>query len=113
MILSTLFIVLNTYFLSRELYWFMIFPVVLLVILAAFIALDVLVLVIIFCTPLSVLLQQFDFGVAISIPTEPLLFGVMIIYIMRLFYEITCMSYKYERKIVFSVYVPANLSGGQ
>jgi len=87
MIFSTIFILLNAFYISREQYWFMLAPVVLLVILTSFLALDVVMLVIVFCTPLSVLLQQSDFGVAISLPTEPLLFGVMIIYILRLFYE--------------------------
>lgn len=96
MICSTLFIVLNTFFIAREMYWFMLFPVLLLVILAAFVALDILVLAIVFLTPLSVILQQSEFGVAISVPTEPLLFGVMIIYILRLFYE-----GKVEKKIFF------------
>jgi O-antigen ligase len=77
-------------------YWFMVFPVVLLVVLTAFLALDVLVLFIVFCTPLSIILQQYDFGVAISVPTEPLLFGVMIVYLMRLLYE-----GKVEKKLFF------------
>ena len=96
MLFSTIFIALNTFFIAKEIYWFMAFPVLLLVILTAFIALDVLMLVIIFLTPLSVILQQYDFGAAISVPTEPLLFGVMVIYILRLFYE-----GKAERKILF------------
>ena len=87
MVFSTIFIVLNTYFIAKEVYWFMLFPAVLLAVFTAFLALDVLVLVIVFCTPLSVILQQSDFGVALSVPTEPLLFGVMIIYFMRLLYE--------------------------
>lgn len=96
MIFSTLFIVLNTFFIAKEMYWFMIIPVVFLVVLTAFIALDILVLFIVFLTPFSILLQQSDFGVAISIPTEPLLFGVMIIYFLRLLYEGTV-----EKKLLF------------
>ncbi|MFI5164336.1 MAG: O-antigen ligase family protein [Bacteroidia bacterium] len=96
MIFSTLFIVLNTFFISKEIYWFMIFPVILLVVLTAFIALDVLVLIIIFFTPLAITLHDYDFGVSLSLPTEPLLFGVMTIYILRLFYE-----GKVEKKIFF------------
>lgn len=96
MIFSTLFILLNTFFIAKEMYWFMILPVVLLAVLTAFIALDMLMLVIVFLTPLSVILQQSDFGVAISVPTEPLLFGVMVIYIIRLFYE-----GQVEKKIFF------------
>ncbi|MBI3501898.1 MAG: O-antigen ligase family protein [Bacteroidetes bacterium] len=96
MLFSTLFIVLNTFFIAKEMYWFMVLPVLLLVVLTAFVALDVLVLVIVFLTPLSIILRESDFGVAISLPTEPLLFGVMLIYILRLFYE-----GKIERKIFF------------
>lgn len=96
MLLSVSFIALNTFFIAREFYWFMLLPVVLLSILAAFVALDLLLLTIVFLTPFSVILQHYDFGVAIALPTEPLLFGVMIIYILRLFYE-----GKIERKIFF------------
>src|SRR6185503_16504169 len=96
MLFSTMFIVVNTFFIAKEMYWFMAFPVILLVVLTAFIALDVLMLVIVFLTPLSVILQQSDFGVAVSVPREPLLFGVMLIYILRLFYE-----GKVEKKIFF------------
>ncbi len=87
MIFSTLFIVLNTFFIAKEMFWFMAIPVIFLVVVTAFVALDVLVLLIVFLTPFSILLQQYDFGVAIAIPTEPLLFGVMIIYFLRMLYE--------------------------
>ena len=87
MIFSMLFILLNTFFISREQYWFMISPVILLVVLTSFLALDIVILLIVFFTPLSIILQESDFGAAISVPTEPLLFGVMIIYILRLSYE--------------------------
>ena len=96
MLSSVAFIVLNTIFIAKENYWFMLFPLALLVMFAAVVALDILMLAIVFLTPLSVILQQYDFGVAISIPTEPLLFGVMLIYILRLFYE-----GKVDRKIAF------------
>ena len=96
MIFSTLFIVLNTFFIAKEFYWFMLLPLALLAVLTSFIALDMLLLVIVFFTPLSIILQENDFGVAISVPTEPLLFGVMIIYILRLVYE-----GKVNRKILF------------
>ena len=107
MIFSTMFIVLNTIFIAKEIYWFMIVPVIFLVAVTAFVALDVLVLFIVFLTPLSVILQQNDFGAAISIPTEPLLFGVMLIYLLRL-----CYAGKLERAIFFhpvTIAILANL----
>ena len=96
MIFSTLFIVLNTFFIAQEIYWLMVLPMVLLIAFTAFVALDVLVLVIVFLTPIAVTIHDSNFGVSISLPTEPLLFGVTVIYILRLFYE-----GKVERKIFF------------
>ncbi|HEY4799160.1 MAG TPA: O-antigen ligase family protein, partial [Bacteroidia bacterium] len=96
MLLSTLFIVLNTYFIAKEFYWFMLLPIILIVVITAFVALDILLFSIVFFTPLSINLQHGDFGVSLSLPTEPLLFGVMMIYILRLFYE-----GKVDRKLFF------------
>jgi len=96
MIFSTLFIVLNTFFIAKEQFWFMAVPVVLLIVFTAFIALDVLMLITVFLTPLSIILQNYNFGIAISIPTEPLLVGVMVIYMLRTLYE-----GKADKKILF------------
>lgn len=93
---SVSFIALNAFFIAHEFYWFMLLPAVLLAVLTAFVALDLLLLAIVFLTPLSIVLKQYDFGVAVALPTEPLLFGVMLIYILRLFYE-----GKIEQKIFF------------
>ena len=84
---SALFITLNTFFIAREIYWFTILPAAVFIILLSLIALDKLILLIVFLTPLSYNLQDSDFGVGLSIPTEPLLFGVMILFTMRLFFE--------------------------
>ena len=96
MILSTLFIIANTYFIAKEIYWFMVLPLVLLAVFTAFIALDILLLSIVFFTPLALTLHEVNFGVSVSLPTEPLLFGVSIIYILRLLYE-----GKVEKKVLF------------
>ena len=87
MIFSTVFIVLNTFFIAKEHFWFMAIPVALLAVFTSFVALDVLMLLIVFLTPLSVTLQESDFNVAVALPTEPLLFGVMIIYVLRSLYS--------------------------
>ncbi|MEW6467902.1 MAG: O-antigen ligase family protein [Bacteroidota bacterium] len=86
-LLSGFFIALNTFFIAREFYWFTLFPAAALIVLLSLVALDKLVMLIVFLTPLSVNLQESDFGVALSVPTEPLLFGVMVLFILRLFYE--------------------------
>lgn len=86
-ILSGLFILLNTYFIAREMYWFALIPAILAIMLVAIYSLDKIVYLIIFCTPLSVNLQDTDFGLAISIPTEPLLFGTMILFLFKILYK--------------------------
>ncbi len=65
----------------------MLIPCILLAILVSFLAMDYLLLTIVFLTPLSIILEQSDFGAALAIPTEPLLFGVTILFVLRLFYE--------------------------
>lgn len=89
--LSLFFVILNMVFTAFEIYYFNLLPVFLLVILAAFLALDKLLLVIVFLTPLSVPLKEFipGFKVDLSLPTEPLLFGVMILFMLKIISERT------------------------
>jgi len=55
--------------------------------LLAFFALDKLILFIVFLTPLSINLNDIGLGVGLTIPTDPLLFGVLLIFILKLFTE--------------------------
>lgn len=96
MIFSTIFIVLNTFFLANEIYWFILFPLIALIIITAVFALDVLMYIIVFFTPLSIILLENDWGLAVSLPTEPLLFCILVIYGLRLFYEGNI-----EKKVLF------------
>jgi O-antigen ligase len=93
--LSVLFITLNILFILKEFYWISILPIAFLIILMLFYSLDALLLLIVFLTPLSINLRDTEFGIGVSLPTEPLLFGIMLIFIIRLFYE-----NKYDIKIL-------------
>lgn len=86
-LLSAFFILLNTFCIAREIYWFTLLPAAGFIALLSLVALDKLVLLIVFLTPLSINLKDSDFGVALSLPTEPLLFGVMILFLLRLLLE--------------------------
>jgi len=59
-------------------------PVVLAVVWFAFVRLDWLVLAVVAMTPLSVTLQDRGFNVGLSLPTEPLLFGITLLLFFRL-----------------------------
>lgn len=85
--LSAVFIALNCVLLSQEFYWFSLVPAALLIVLAALLAMDKLLLFIVFCTPISINLQDLDVGLGLSLPTEPIMFGIMLLFIIRLLHE--------------------------
>ena len=84
--ISILFIILNTVLLTKDIYWSLLIPAVLLFVILYFVSLDKILLVIVFFTPLALNIRNFDSGFSISLPTEPLLAGIVIILILRFFY---------------------------
>jgi putative inorganic carbon (hco3(-)) transporter len=66
----------------KEIYVLNLLPVILLLVYLAFARLDVIYLIIVFCTPLSIQFIEFvrSSPVDFAIPTEPMLFGVMLIF---------------------------------
>ncbi len=89
--LSALFIALNAYFIATERYLFSLIPFALLVVLVAIFSLDKLILGIVFFTPLSLPLYELTPGLDFNmfLPTEPLLFGVLLIFIFKLIIDST------------------------
>lgn len=73
-------------FTVREIYYLNLIPVVLFIIVLAFVRLDILYFIIIFLTPLSIPLIEYlpSSPIDFYIPTEPLLFGVMIVFIFKM-----------------------------
>lgn len=83
-LLIGLAILLNLYLVTTESYLALIYPLALLVMVAALYATDKVLLFVVFCTPLSLNLEQLEaVDGAFYFPTEPLLFGIMVLYIMR------------------------------
>lgn len=88
LILSFLFIMANSALIASEQYWFSIIPFALLILMLAFVATDKLMWFIVFTTPLSLNLEELEFGgIGMFLPTEPLLFGVMLIFFLKLFFD--------------------------
>ena len=81
--LSFCFLLLNIFFIVHEFYWFSLLPLVLIVVLLAIYATDNLLLIVVFLTPVAVNLQKLDFGVGVSLPTEPIMFGIMLLFLMK------------------------------
>ena len=85
--ICAIFIVLNCIFIVNEFFWFSLIPVFLLIVLLFIFSLDFLLLLIVFLTPLSVNLSNFELNIGVNLPTEPMLFGVMVLFIIRMIYE--------------------------
>lgn len=86
-VISAIFIALNIYFMVKEFYWLSLLPVVLIILLLFFFALDKLLYIITFCTPLAINIMDFDDRISLSLPTEPLLLGVLLFFIIKLLFE--------------------------
>ncbi|MEP7168357.1 MAG: O-antigen ligase family protein [Bacteroidota bacterium] len=78
-----------------EFYWIFLLPVLLLIVLMAFYKMETLMLLVVFFTPLSINLQKTNLGIGMSLPAEPLIFGIMIVFILKLIYD-----GKFDKKII-------------
>jgi len=83
--ISLAFIALNVYLFINEFYWSLILPIGIVILLMYIFALDKLILFIVFLTPLAINVTNIDIDIGVSLPTEPLMFGVLIIFILKLF----------------------------
>jgi putative inorganic carbon (HCO3(-)) transporter len=86
-LISILFICVNFYYLSKGIYYFNLLPLIFLFILAAVFAMDKLFMMIVFFTPLSLSLGDFlntNTHTDLTFPTEPLLFGILLLFIFKL-----------------------------
>lgn len=70
-----------------EVYWLLLLPVALVILYYALYSLDKILFFVVFATPLAINFQKLDFGLGISIPTEPLLGGVLLLFVMKIFLE--------------------------
>ena len=75
-----------TYF---EFYYFNLVPAAILIVLLALFSLDKLILFVVFFTPLAINLQNLDGGLGLSLPTEPIIFGIMLIFIFKQLHQNT------------------------
>lgn len=87
--IAFLFIICNAVFIANEFYYFTIVPIVLLVLIFAFFKLDILIQIVVFCTPLSIPLSELsrNFTFDMYLPTEPLLFGILLLFLAKLIIE--------------------------
>ncbi len=81
----TLFVLLNMLLMAQEIFWLNMLPVVLFVVWAMFTAVDKLMMFIAFATPLSINLEELEIGgIGVALPTEPLMVGLMFLFLLKL-----------------------------
>jgi putative inorganic carbon (HCO3(-)) transporter len=88
-LLAFTFICINAICIYYENYYINLVPVALLIILLAVYALDKLILLVVFLTPLAINLQHLEGGLGLSLPTEPIIFGIMVLFILKQLHQST------------------------
>lgn len=94
-LLSGLFILLNSLLIVKEHYWGIFIPVLIIVGLMYIFWLDKLLLFIVFLTPLAINFADKEMGIGISIPSEPLLVGVLLLFFLK-----TIFNGNFDKKIL-------------
>lgn len=77
----------NVGIIIAEQYWALLIPVGLLIVTMTFLALDKVLYFVIFSTPLSIFYLDPTLHVGFTLPTEPLLFGIMLIFFAKIIYK--------------------------
>lgn len=104
-LLSLVFIIANGICMYHEFYYLNLVPAALLVILLALFSLDKLMLLVVFLTPLAINLQHLEGGLGLSLPTEPIIFGIMIIFILKQLHQSTFDKNVMSHPITISIIV--------
>jgi O-antigen ligase len=87
-LLSFLFVALNSFFVIKGFYYIATIPFVLALIYLALFNVEKLMWFIVFTTPISMNIEELDFGgIGMYLPTEPLMFGAMMLFFMKLISE--------------------------
>lgn len=86
-LVSIAFILLNGYLIIQDKYYALLTPAVLIFLFFYIFSLDKLILLVAFLTPIAVNYVDPDLGVGISLPTEPIMLGILVVFIIRLFYD--------------------------
>jgi O-antigen ligase len=86
-LLTIIFVLVNMYFVSKNQYYAYAIPFGLFFILLYFFTLDKLMWLIVFFTPLAITIKDDDFGLGVSLPTEPLMAGILLLFVIKIFFD--------------------------
>ena len=86
-VLSIAYVLFNAFLIYKDQYVSLALPLVLILLYIYVTRLDWILFLIAFTTPLAVNFVQYDLGAGISLPTEPLMAGVLVMFILKIFYK--------------------------
>lgn len=84
---SLIYIACGAAAIATENYLFVLVPAAMAILYLSIFAIDILMYIVVFCTPLAINIDNKSFGYALSIPTEPLMFGIMLLFLFKVIRE--------------------------
>lgn len=85
--ITACFVLLNTYLIYREMFFGILIPLTLVLIFLYIFSLDKVLMLAVFATPLSINIGDYELGVSISLPSEPLLIGILFFLVLKILLE--------------------------
>ena len=86
-LLSLVFVIINSIFIANEFFYLSLIPAILLIGLMYFTVPDKILILIAFLTPLAVNLSSFDMDIGVSLPTEPLLAALLLLILAKILFD--------------------------
>ncbi len=86
-LVTAIFVLLNTYLVYKEIYFGILIPIACIMLIMFVFSLEKVLLLAVFVTPLAVNIGDYDMGVSISVPSEPLLIGILFFFILKILLE--------------------------
>lgn len=81
---SLLFLALNLFLITKDIYFLSLLPVVVFILYLYFVSLDTVFFITIALTPLSLQLVSEEYNLGLNLPSEPLLFGILILFFFKI-----------------------------
>ncbi len=84
---TAIFVLLNTYLVYKEIYFGILIPIACIMLIMYIFSLQNILFLAVFVTPLAINIGDYDMGVSISVPSEPLLIGILFFFILKILLE--------------------------
>ena len=86
-LITSLFLALSIYMVIKGFYWAVLIPAGILIVLLYVYSFDLIFWLIVLATPLAINIRDFDMGFGVSLPTEPLLLGILVLFVVKLLFS--------------------------